>query len=465
MTVLEARDRVGGRVEQIRIDDGRPVQLGGEVVGLGAHVLPGARRGARPDAWSRATSRRRPDDLRPARRDRAGRVSWPFRQRRGARRLRAGRRASTASSSRPSIPAIRGRIRTPTRLDALSFGQWLRSVNALPAVVRALEVGLARARRRLDRAHLAASPSSARLRPSGSAASTPTTSGSRSRWWREARRWRSGSPPVSASGCGSARRSGAIDVTTSGCRVRLGSGEELDAEAVISRAPRRRAARDRDRGRLRGAARVASPPAERPRGEGRRGLRPTRCGATSDANGLSEGEHLLASTWPQRDGVLSGLVPPERLGLLLAVAGGRSRGSDPRRARAHLRRRMARRRSDLHLRLWGTDPYTRGYVTHWWPGDVLRVGPLHGTHAPPFYVCGSDQWVAGYMEGAVRTGRAAAAAALGARSARTATCRVPRSRVASFTPRRASSRAPARWRASPSSPPRVTRCPTLPLSG
>ena len=45
------------------------------------------------------------------------------------------------------------------------------------------------------------------------------------------------------------------------------------------------------------------------------------------------------------------------------------------------------------------------------------VGPLHGTHEPPFYVCGSDHWVAGYMEGAVRTGRAAAAAALGATSA------------------------------------------------
>jgi monoamine oxidase len=65
------------------------------------------------------------------------------------------------------------------------------------------------------------------------------------------------------------------------------------------------------------------------------------------------------------------------------------------------------------IRLWATDPYTRGYATHWWPGDVMRVGPLHGTHAPPFYVCGSDQWVAGYMEGAVRTGRGAAAAALG----------------------------------------------------
>ena len=70
----------------------------------------------------------------------------------------------------------------------------------------------------------------------------------------------------------------------------------------------------------------------------------------------------------------------------------------------------------LLVRRWGTDPWTLGYVTHWRPGAVLAVGPLHGTHAPPFYVCGSDQWVAGYMEGAVRTGRAAAAAALHGRA-------------------------------------------------
>ena len=63
-------------------------------------------------------------------------------------------------------------------------------------------------------------------------------------------------------------------------------------------------------------------------------------------------------------------------------------------------------------RLWGIDPFTKGYVTGWRPGDVMAVGPLHGTHEPPFYVCGSDQWVAGYMEGAVRTGRDAAARAL-----------------------------------------------------
>ena len=33
VVVLEARDRVGGRVEQVRVDEGRPAQLGGEVVG------------------------------------------------------------------------------------------------------------------------------------------------------------------------------------------------------------------------------------------------------------------------------------------------------------------------------------------------------------------------------------------------------------------------------------------------
>ncbi len=44
--------------------------------------------------------------------------------------------------------------------------------------------------------------------------------------------------------------------------------------------------------------------------------------------------------------------------------------------------------------------------------NLMAVDPRHGTHAPPLHVCGSDQWVAGYMEGAVRTGRAAARVAL-----------------------------------------------------
>ncbi|GHE73194.1 FAD-dependent oxidoreductase [Streptomyces vinaceus] len=121
-------------------------------------------------------------------------------------------------------------------------------------------------------------------------------------------------------------------------------------------------------------------------------------------SGLSECEGVLGSTWPQGEGVLSALVPPQRFGVLLG-------------APAHLRERellgeVARLYGDeayrplaTHLRMWGTDPWTRGYVTQWTPGDVMAVGPRHGTHEPPFYVCGSDQWVAGYMEGAVRTGR------------------------------------------------------------
>ena len=110
----------------------------------------------------------------------------------------------------------------------------------------------------------------------------------------------------------------------------------------------------------------------------------------------------------------SGLVPPERIAWLLATA----EEDRPRVLQTELERMYgpdAARPRHTYLRLWGADPHTLGYATHWWPGDVLRVGPLHGTHDPPFYVCGSDQWVAGYMEGAVRTGRAAAAAALGAR--------------------------------------------------
>jgi monoamine oxidase len=63
-------------------------------------------------------------------------------------------------------------------------------------------------------------------------------------------------------------------------------------------------------------------------------------------------------------------------------------------------------------RHWGADPFTLGYIAAWAPGDLARVGPLHGTHEPPLYVAGSDHWVAGYMEGAVATGRAAAREAL-----------------------------------------------------
>jgi len=135
-----------------------------------------------------------------------------------------------------------------------------------------------------------------------------------------------------------------------------------------------------------------------------------------DEDGLAYGEGLLGSTWPQGTGVLSMLVAPERLGLLLAAPDDVALRADVTAELRALYGEDAGVPDALLVRRWGTDPWTLGYVTHWRPGDVMAVGPLHGTHAPPFYVCGSDQWVAGYMEGAVRTGRAAAAAALDGRA-------------------------------------------------
>ena len=132
-------------------------------------------------------------------------------------------------------------------------------------------------------------------------------------------------------------------------------------------------------------------------------------------NGLAETEWLFGSTWPQAGAVLSLLVPPERFAPFIA-APARARRQTVLDGLEALYGEPARSPVAIFERAWGSDPYTLGYISSWAPGDLMRVGPLHGTHEPPFYVAGSDHWVAGYMEGAVRTGREAAAAALGARS-------------------------------------------------
>ena len=113
---------------------------------------------------------------------------------------------------------------------------------------------------------------------------------------------------------------------------------------------------------------------------------------------------VIGGTWVQREGIMSTLVPPERLAAFLTTSQAQ--------LEAELTEEMveafgegARDTEAVFFRRWGVDPWTLGYITGWRPGDVMSVGPLHGTHEPPFYVCGSDQWVCGYMEGAVRTGR------------------------------------------------------------
>jgi monoamine oxidase len=211
----------------------------------------------------------------------------------------------------------------------------------------------------------------------------------------------------------------ALDVTPGASRVTLAGGEQLRAEAVVCALPvgplrdvaitgvseARLTSLHRQRQAL--AAKVVA-------------AYPGPIWRAAGANGLSDGEGLVSSTWPQGNGVLSMLVSPERLSHFLA-APAPARRAEVLACVARLYGEPAREPDALLERAWGADPLTQGYIAQWAPGDVMAVGPQHGTHEPPFYVCGSDHWVAGYMEGAVRTGRAAAAAALATATARAGT--------------------------------------------
>ena len=406
VTVLEARARVGGRVEQLPLDGGRPVQLGGEVVGtvhtsylglveeLGLTLEPSYMAVPGETTYDLFEGVERGDDF-PVR---------DPRERHDYERVERewGKLVASVDPDDPwSHPEA-------AQLDGVSIGTWLRSVDALPATIRRLEVGaLALADGSIEQSSLLAE-----LRKSAAVGEREFYS--YERW--ESLQVAEGSAEVAerlAAGLGERVRLQAEVAKVrvdGGCHVTLASGEELHAEAVVCALPAPVAARLEldgvDPERLRSlrsqrhalAAKVVA-------------VYPRSVWADTGSNGLSEGEHVLASTWPQREGVLSALVPPERLAYLLALTDG-DREEIVRGELERMYGPAAREPTAIHVRLWGTDPFTRGYVTHWWPGDVMRVGPLHGTHEPPFYVCGSDQWVAGYMEGAVRTGRAAAAAAL-----------------------------------------------------
>ena len=406
--VLEARDRVGGRVEQVSVDDLRPVQLGGEMIGrahtayLGLVEELGLTLDSTYTSVAGATTYDLVDGVKRSQ------DGFPFEtaaERADYERVERlfGELAGTVDPDDPwSHPDA-------ARLDGVSWAGWMRSVDALPSTLRAVEAGaLALAAGSSERTSLLSE-----LRKAAAVGDDGFYSYD---LW-ECFQVAEGSAEVAlrmGAELGERVRHGAvataISVSSGGCRVTLGSGEEVRAEAVVCALPVSV---------LHGVTiegvspeRLASLRAQRQAQAAKIVTVYDRSvWSDLDANGLSEGELLLASTWPQRDGVLSGLVPPERVTWLAATA-------DEHRLRvlhAELERMYgsdAARPRHSFLRMWALDPFTRGYTTHWWPGDVLRVGSLHGTHEAPFYVCGSDQWVAGYMEGAVRTGRAAAAAAL-----------------------------------------------------
>jgi monoamine oxidase len=123
-------------------------------------------------------------------------------------------------------------------------------------------------------------------------------------------------------------------------------------------------------------------------------------------NGSAYSDGLLGSTWIQGPGVISALVPPARLAFHLAG----DQSARDRDALGALERMYGPQA--LFTREWSTEPFTLGYMAHYAPGDLTAIGPTHSAPEGPFFVADSDYWVAGYMEGAVRTGRAAAAAIL-----------------------------------------------------
>ncbi|MBM3666244.1 MAG: FAD-dependent oxidoreductase [Actinobacteria bacterium] len=410
--VLEARDRPGGRVVQTQLEDGRLVQLGGELTGsfqtayrglveeLGLTLEPAFPSVPGEDTYVLAEGRFVGDGF-----------PWMTDEDRASYDRAEKAFRELADTVDPDDPWAHPEAE---RLDRLSVGAWMRDAGATPNAVRAREL-----------ASLALSCESVERTSLLSDLRKEATAGGEGfydyeRWERDRVAEGSGTVPLRlAEEVGAARLRYAtaverISVGSSDCNVVARNGECFRCDAVVSALPvgplrdvhvegvsaERMASLRRQRHALAAKA-VLVYPASFWEGQGQNGTLYSETG-------------LIGGTWPQVDGVLSTLVPPERLAPLLAtpaelteaelteeMAGGFGEG--------------ARLTQGFFLRRWGLDPWTQGYITSWRPGDVMAVGPLHGSHEPPFYVCGSDQWVCGYMEGAVRTGRAAAAAALAGR--------------------------------------------------
>jgi monoamine oxidase len=409
MMVLEARERVGGRVDAMTLADGRTVQMGGEVVGrrhtayldlvaeLGLTMEPSYIADPGEMSWGLDEGVYVGDDapwMTDEEREDAVRVDHEF--------------ARLAAEVDPADPWGHPDAR---RLDELSLGAWLREQGALPAV-----------RRRHVLASLSLScdgPERSSLLAELRKHATLSGDGFYDLKAWEGLRCAEGAAAVAramAAELGDRVRLGAdvVRVEVRGAQgvvVTLDGGDEIAADAVVCAIPagplRRVEIMGLSDGRLASlraqrhalAAKLVVPYAE-------------SFWQRSGQNGLAEAEWLFGSTWPQAGGVLSILVPPERLAPYLAAppAARRSAVLD---GLAALYGEEARSPQVVLERDWGVDPYTLGYIASWAPGDLGRVGPLHGRHEPPFYVAGSDHWVAGYMEGAVRTGRAAARALLG----------------------------------------------------
>ena len=406
--VLEARDRVGGRVEQATLADGRLVQLGGELTGEFQHAYLGlaGELGLNIESSYVAASGEDSYDLIEG----VVRGDWMTAEQRANHDRVEAKFCELAATVDPADPWSHP---DAAMLDNTSLADWLRSAGGDDEAVvreRALfHLGLADGSP--ERLSLLAE-----LRKQAAAGATGFYDDG---CW-EGLRVAEGSASVAlrmAEELGDRVRLGApvakVAIAKNGCTVTLVSGEELESAAVISAMPvgplRDIEITGVSEARLQSLARQRSAvTAKVVAGY------PSPVWEQAGANGLAYGEGLVGSCWTQApQGVISVLIGPERIGVLLAAANDEEVCSDITHELARIYGSGMLEPQEIFYRPWGVDPWTQGYVTQWRVGDVLGVGPLHGTHEPPFYVCGSDQWVCGYMEGAVRTGRGAAAAALG----------------------------------------------------
>ncbi len=408
VVVLEARGRPGGRVEQTQMPDGRLVQLGGELTG----PFQSAYRGLVSELGLTLES------------------AFPSVPGEETFMLAEGRFVGDgypwmSDEDRASYAEVEDEFRKLTRtvdpddpwshpeaerLDRLSIGAWMRDAGARPNAVRARELfALALSSESVERTSLLSE-----LRKQAVAGATGFYE--YESW--ESERVAEGSATVAlrmAEELGHrihyATPVRGIRVNASGCAVTAANGERFEAAAVVSALPvgplrevqvegvseERLGSLHRQRHALAAKA-VFAYASSFWEGQGQ--------------NGELYGETgLIGGAWAQVDGILSTLVPPERLAPLLATPAELTEHELTDEMVAAFGEHAANPDA-VFIRRWGVDPWTQGYITQWRPGDVMAVGPLHGTHEPPFYVCGSDQWVCGYMEGAVRTGRAAAAEAL-----------------------------------------------------
>jgi len=402
--VFEARARPGGRVEQTETADGRLVQLGGEVIGeshtsyralvdeLGLTVGPSFTDIPGESTWLLSDGRVLGDEM-----------PWMSSGDRTLFDQIEGRFATLAGSVDPDDPWAHP---DAVALDRLTVGDWLRSEGATPAVVRAMELralGLADAS--VERRSLLAD-----LRKEATAGALGFYN--YDAW--ESLKVLEGSATVPlrmAEQLGHRIRYSsavaAIDLGDSSASVTLHTGERFDAADVVCALPA---------GPLRDV-RVTGVSEEYLASLRRREHASAAKFVTVYESSFWEGQGqngtgyfertLLGGTWVQNAGILSALVPVDRLGPYSALPiGMRERVLLTELELAYGPQGAAPQ--SVFVRDWFVDPWTQGYITAWRPGELTAVGPLHGTHEPPLWVVGSDQWVCGYMEGAVRTGRSAA---------------------------------------------------------